>query len=477
MAESEFTDILWQLAIDDDRAAWPGCHIATFVDEATRHVVIGISQCRLGLTPASAAGWGVPYFPSSYIGLRVKVPTSLRPDNVCPLTPPRSDCGLLADNSCFESPVNITASKCSWYLAARLRKTKLEARSLPDALLRFLEHAMMTWCSACFVCGEALGVTASQRIKPSTCDSAVCRSKHEHLGIGCDLLSDLQADPKMASLLLQIAVASAVVANRAPLGFPEFMLKGTAIAATKLVAAVEATAGPVAGAGRKHPVIKTDKVVALLSSIPAVQIILNSVHNDKDLVEFLTHEQYSALRWVLASNKCHVHSLDMFPPHCRLALPETTSQFVVQTCVNEAAFDDARRREGSFFAWHGSSLCNWHAILRSGLRCMSHTRYMSAGAALGAGVYFANNSGLSWKYASSGGGMGCIALCEIARCARMHTSGEGTTKVYVVQDEHCIAVRFLCFASVTFNVDASSLQAAAKAALREIEALATLADE
>jgi len=40
--------------------------------------------------------------------------------------------------------------------------------------------------------------------------------------------------------------------------------------------------------------------------------------------------------------------------------------------------------------FHGSAPENWYSILRNGIRILSNTKYMTAGAALGAGVYAAS---------------------------------------------------------------------------------------
>lgn len=41
--------------------------------------------------------------------------------------------------------------------------------------------------------------------------------------------------------------------------------------------------------------------------------------------------------------------------------------------------------------FHGSAPENWYSILRNGIRVLSNTKYMTAGAAMGAGVYAASH--------------------------------------------------------------------------------------
>lgn len=85
------------------------------------------------------------------------------------------------------------------------------------------------------------------------------------------------------------------------------------------------------------------------------------------------------------------------------------------------------------FLFHGSSLQNWHSILRLGLKNFSNTKYMSHGAAYGPGVYFSNNINVSsqytkryaiaacqtgteskWRYSKTmDSNDTCVAICEI----------------------------------------------------------------
>jgi len=56
----------------------------------------------------------------------------------------------------------------------------------------------------------------------------------------------------------------------------------------------------------------------------------------------------------------------------------------------EQHFQALKQAHGSLFSWHGSSSGNWHVILRTSLKNMSNTKYMSAGAAYGNGIYFSD---------------------------------------------------------------------------------------
>lgn len=68
----------------------------------------------------------------------------------------------------------------------------------------------------------------------------------------------------------------------------------------------------------------------------------------------------------------------------------------------EEKFQKYKTQYGSFYAFHGSGLSNWHAILRNGLKNMSGTEGQLNGAAYGSGIYLAADSQTSFGYAPSG---------------------------------------------------------------------------
>ena len=133
---------------------------------------------------------------------------------------------------------------------------------------------------------------------------------------------------------------------------------------------------------------------------------------------------------------------------------KTKHQFVMrsQTPERAEAFNNKKRQKGSvFYAWHGSGIYNWHSILRMGLKNYSNTKYMSAGAAHGAGIYTAEQSSTSlgycrggqgsmtWKGSIFGQDVCCMALCEIVGPKSQWDKNNG---MYVISDEESVATRY-----------------------------------
>jgi poly [ADP-ribose] polymerase 6/8 len=71
---------------------------------------------------------------------------------------------------------------------------------------------------------------------------------------------------------------------------------------------------------------------------------------------------------------------------------ETEHQYMMMMDSPDKAanFKKMRQEYGSYFAYHGSSVENWHSILRKGLVNASNTKLMTTGAAYGEGIYMGN---------------------------------------------------------------------------------------
>mmetsp|Transcript_13559 Transcript_13559/g.17078 ORF Transcript_13559/g.17078 Transcript_13559/m.17078 type:complete len:209 (-) Transcript_13559:110-736(-) len=186
----------------------------------------------------------------------------------------------------------------------------------------------------------------------------------------------------------------------------------------------------------------------------------------------------------MASNRSHIRLLS---PEERIPGLQCADQFLLMTgpLEREVKFqtlkEETRRKRthynsfdktGSIFAFHGSGLGNWHSIMRIGLKNMSNTKYMSAGAAYGSGIYFADDIGTSlgysgrsnsgmWnksRYNAPGGSANFMALCEIIdrpnefTYAGNRSSTHGHSRgIHVVPNEDLVMTRYFLV-----NVDSSS---------------------
>jgi len=134
----------------------------------------------------------------------------------------------------------------------------------------------------------------------------------------------------------------------------------------------------------------------------------------KDFAEQLVKMDFSSFpesllaHWLSVSNKTLL-----------ITIPESPIQgahsFLTLAASPEKMVDFQREKaiHGSIFAFHGSSLENWHRILHDGLKNASGTALMTTGAAYGPGIYLSPDFAVSIGYSRYSAGMSCIAICEI----------------------------------------------------------------
>lgn len=105
---------------------------------------------------------------------------------------------------------------------------------------------------------------------------------------------------------------------------------------------------------------------------------------------------FRLLKWVLQAGRMN---MALIPEQRQIPGMGTTLQFQVVTTQpeKECQFQEWRRqsrnhgnKKGSFIAFHGSSIANWHSILRTGLR--------GGPGAVGTGVYMADQLKYSIPY-------------------------------------------------------------------------------
>jgi len=106
---------------------------------------------------------------------------------------------------------------------------------------------------------------------------------------------------------------------------------------------------------------------------------------------------YPLLQWIITSNRSHLVKMgndklikSMVTPHQYLLLSAPPEK--------EARFREYKQQHKSVFAFHGSSIENWHSILRTGLKNASGTKLQVNGAAYGSGIYLSPHAATSFGY-------------------------------------------------------------------------------
>ncbi|CAK9786275.1 hypothetical protein CC85DRAFT_285743 [Cutaneotrichosporon oleaginosum] len=292
---------------------------------------------------------------------------------------------------------------------------------LSDLSLRLYDRLLHAG-NTCMMCDEDLPFPG---LKPTVCDRELCSYQLDHLGLGADL-SLCDTDHKVADLLISAAAAACSDIARqsvSPIAMPFNKVTG------------------------EH--YKAPELNRLLQMLPSTSILrhlgpkrVNTLKQSHPDIPFI-------IGWVFATNRAHIVSI---PEEKQIAAMQTPHQFQIHTSTRKHAekFEALRAKHGSTWAFHGSSMANWHNILRQNLKNASRTPMMSAGASYGEGIYLASSSATSsgymrassaWHNSAYGSHPLCLALVEVANSSRVHLHLNGA--VIVANDENCVMLRQL----------------------------------
>eukprot|EP01080_Neovahlkampfia_damariscottae_P012442 gene12442-6194_t len=322
--------------------------------------------------------------------------------------------------------------KTPWWPFSEIQKKKID-EGLIENLTSYVMNVIKDCSKHCLICG---GKMPFEGLRPTVCVKQLCVFRHEQFGLGIDLESEIMKHPDLVDLMITMAYSAATNEHGNFDSFSPFP-SGIEVKIKDKFTQVETTYDFLDKSG-KHD---KKKVGSLIESIPKVTELQKWTKDGKlkEKCGAVSPLCYPFLRWIMASNRCFLKKLtkdkELSQMNCKhqYALLSSTPE-------KEEKFLAAKKKYGSFYAWHGSALSNWHAIMRNGLKNMSGTAGQRNGAAYGSGVYLAADSGTSfgymqytrgWKNSGFGSNnIGCLALCEVAN----HPMLKGQPNPYYVME-------------------------------------------
>lgn len=330
---------------------------------------------------------------------------------------------------------------------------------------KYLTTRMHSCSSSCIICDAPLGF---EGVKPAVCPKPLCMHSFEAYGLGFSLTSELRHNPEVVDLLVSITVGAAK--NKRHNGADVFEPFPDSVESTvrDKITGAEIEVRSFRDSGQKNHAL----VAQICDKLPSIEDMKQS-KDEMLLKSFLDSADtlcYPLLRWILMSNRAH---LSLLPKEKQINEMGTPYQYVLvsDNPQREARFrkkraENAKKKggRGSFYAFHGSAIGNWHSIFRGGLRNYSNTDKMSCGAAYGPGIYMASNASTSFGYMAAGAGwdksmmiksgtastIACIALCEVIDYRNDSSGlwGAGANPVnvhsgiYVITDETIVTTRY-----------------------------------
>lgn len=300
--------------------------------------------------------------------------------------------------------------------------------------------------------------------KPIVCDNDLCKFQFSNMGLGVDFESELLHSPMAVDLLIALTDHAVSGSHFDP--FP-----------SEVSAQID---------GVTHALKTPGDVAAVLKTCPSVDDMVSFAKQGrlrKALAE-LHPLLYLLLRWIVTSSRAHLHFLG---PEDTVPQIDTPFQFHMKSTPpeKELKFYAAKKKYGSFYAWHGSATSNWHSILRNGLKNYSNSKHQVNGAAYGPGVYMAVDSATSIGYSSyrhygncwphskyeammGNGTLLVLALCEVINEGELICTGNvhrprcihsTSAPYYRIEKDEYITTRYLFVIQRSdVNVLAASIQ-------------------
>lgn len=151
--------------------------------------------------------------------------------------------------------------------------------------------------------------------------------------------------------------------------------------------------------------------------INAISNNYHSLSSYKHLIKSETMETYDLI---------NAENIQFF----NINYPEKTESLINSQIISEDC--------GLQYLFHGSNYSCWHSIIKNGLINMSGTKFMTAGAAYGNGIYASNNIKISIGYAK--GPISVIGVFQLVKNKETYVKAPG---IYVINDEKIMYLRTL----------------------------------
>jgi len=291
----------------------------------------------------------------------------------------------------------------------------------------------------CVICDKP-HVFAGNMLKPAVCSRELCCWSFQQLGVRADAADDIATEAEVVDLLVCMATCAVKHTARRELIFDPFPVVFDPFDKSKKI-------------------LDPDRpdftlVQNLLSSMPSVEQMTQAVDflSMKEKLDKASPFCYPLLQWIITSNRSHIVQL---PEGKHIRSMVTKHQYLLLSAPpeKEELFRKLKKAHGSTFAFHGSSIENWHSILRKGLINASGTKFQVNGAAYGSGIYLSPHAATSFGYsriynsvASKQGNrflnsdnINCIAICEVVN-KDIRKNGS----IWVQPDPDCVVTRFFC---------------------------------
>jgi hypothetical protein len=293
-------------------------------------------------------------------------------------------------------------------------------------IIKYFCDELSNICKHCVLCKRPLNYHC---VKPTICNNGLCQVQYVNMGIGFSLESEIIDNPETTDLLISLFVV--------------FLNNGKSKIDDRFDMSFFDSYG-----------ITIDQIKKCVELIPSIPDMCSMIKKQTFSKEMRSIDQFiiPLLRWIIASNLTYLKVCDIADVKridSKLSY-NVKKSFIMKTTTldKERIFNQKKDQYGIKYFYHGSACHNWHLILKNGLKNYSNTKYMTAGAAYGSGIYLANNILTSLGYCGCSGrwnksmfnNLSIIALCEVANVPSLANK---SYDIYTLTDEAALITRYL----------------------------------
>lgn len=315
-------------------------------------------------------------------------------------------------------------------------------------LLFYMRDRIQNCTNYCYICYKR-HIADSVRLRP--CSTDICEFRFEEIS-GISIYAEIANNPDLVALDVSFAAEAALSGRNQVVfePFPSFLLKKDQI---------RGKSGFLSGNYSSDMDQNKDipKLRELTAHIPDILMLKTLCSDEISCRDYICSqssyglEVYKLIRHIIATNR--LNFVQLKSEDKIKALDGGIDQYIVTNHAPETlkSFSDKKAKHKSIFAFHGSAIENWYSILRNGIRNLSNTHMMTAGAAYGAGVYSAENFSTSLGYCRFGtnqtcgwpfstlNNKACMAIIEVINRNKINR-GNG---IYVIENDKDIIIRYL----------------------------------
>lgn len=251
-----------------------------------------------------------------------------------------------------------TGGKLGFLLDYKIKKVDFEdTEYLIIKINNFIKNTIKNLNKKCLICDKD---TEYYNYKPDICKSILCYHGYNELNLCSSIREEILRDKQVCDLLISLFVSACASQH------PIYNLKISKETAINIINCCP----PVNKLYRIAEYTKTEKCF-------------------KKLIDKYHSELYNLIKYIIDSCPLYIESIGKF-------------EFkIITSTEKEEKFKNLYEKQEYkkiLTGYHGSSISNWHNIIRMGLKNYSGTKHQKNGAAFGNGIYLATTQTFSLFY-------------------------------------------------------------------------------